>query len=369
MGVRRRRRRRLTVSALIVVLVGGGVAAGAIAVMRDLPAQATTFMSPAPRRRRLAAVRPTRRSPLPGALLVADRGNDRILLVTPGHRWLWHFPDQSDLARGVYLRFDDDAFVAPGGRAIVANEEDAHTIVSIDIRTHERVHLYGVPGVRGSGPGLLNTPDDAYPLAGGVVSVADAYNCRVLWIRAHRIIRQLGETGVCSHDPPISFGALNGDTPLPGGGVLVSEITGSWIDAVGAGGRVLYSFQAPVRYPSDPQPLPGGRILLADYSRPGAVVIVNHRGATLWRYQPGSGFGELDHPSLAIMLPNGNVAVNDDFRDRVIVIDPRTNRIVWIYGHTDHAGATPGYLRTPDGMDFVPLDKHGRPQWARVQHP
>jgi len=345
----------------VTLLAGAGGAAAGIAL---------TSESPAAKRPAAARVRPAprRRGPLPGALLIADRGNDRIILVTSGHRLLWHFPDHADLTRGVYLRFNDDAFVAPGGRAIVANEEEAHTIVSIDIRTHARVHLYGEPGVRGSGPGLLNTPDDAYPLRGGIVSVADAYNCRVLWIRGRRIVRQLVQTGVCVHNPPATFGSLNGDTPLPGGGVLVSEITGSWIDAVSATGRLLYSFQAPVRYPSDPQPLPGGRILIADYSRPGSVVIVNRRGATLWRYRPTSGFGELDHPSLAIMLPNGNIAVNDDFRDRVVVIDPSTSRIIWIYGHTDRGGSAPGYLHVPDGMDFVPLDARGRPQWGRVRH-
>lgn len=353
---------------MLLLLAGGGAAAAGVVLTNGSAPRRKSTAPPAPARpiRRKPLVR--NNGPLPGALLVADRGNNRIILVTPSHHWLWYFPNHADLARGVYLRFNDDAFVAPGGRSIVANEEEAHTIVSIDIRTHARVHLYGEPGVRGSGPGLLNTPDDAYPLPGGIVSVADAYNCRVLWIRAHQIVRQLGEAGACSHNPPATFGSLNGDTPLPGGGVLISEITGSWIDAVSAGGRLLYSFQAPVGYPSDPQPLSGGRILLADYSRPGAVVIVDHRGVVLWRYRPTSGFGMLDHPSLAIMLPNGNIAVNDDFRDRVVVIDPRTSRIVWIYGHTDHGGSAPGYLHVPDGMDFVPLDARGRPQWARVHH-
>jgi hypothetical protein len=363
-----KRRRRLIVASVVILLLGAGGAGAGIALTHG-GAAPRTLRDRASRtgaRQTKAAPRP---SPLPGALLIADRGNNRILLVTPRHRWLWRFPDPADRARGVILRFDDDAFVAPGGRTIVSNEEDADTIVSIDIATHGRVHLYGEPGVKGSGLGLLNTPDDAYPLPGGVVTVADAYNCRVLWIRAHRVIRQLGQTGVCHHDPPRTFGSLNGDTPLPGGGVIVSEITGSWIDAIAPNGRLLYSFRAPVRYPSDPQPLPGGRILIADYSKPGAVVIVNHDGTTLWRYRPTSGFGELDHPSLAIMLPNGNIAVNDDFRDRVVVIDPHTSRIVWIYGHTDQAGTKPGYLHLPDGMDFVPLNAHGRPQWARVHHP
>lgn len=306
--------------------------------------------------------------PLPGALLIADRGNDRIILVNPHHRTLWTFPTARDLARGVYLRFNDDSFVAPGGRTIVSNEEEAHTIVSINIRTHARVHLYGTPGVAGSGPNQLNTPDDAYPLPGGVISVADAYNCRVLWIKAHRIIRQLGQAGVCRHDPPYTFGGVNGDTPLPDGGVLVSEVPGGWIDNISASGHLRYAFQAPVHYVSDPQPLPGGRILVADYHHPGAVLIVNRHGTVLWRYRPSSAWAALDHPSLAIMLPNGNIAVNDDYRDRVVVINPKTQKIVWLYGHTDHAGTTPGYLNTPDGIDYVPLNTHGQPQWARVHH-
>jgi hypothetical protein len=307
--------------------------------------------------------------PLPGALLIADRGNNRILLVNPRGRVLWHFPDRRDLARGVYLRFNDDAFVGRGGRAIVANEEEAHTIVSIDVRTHHRIHLYGRPGVRGWSAGLLNTPDDAYPLPDGSTVVSDAYNCRVIWIRAHRIIRQIGTTRVCKHDPPRTLGAVNGNTPLIGGGVLVSEIPGHWVDEFGPGGALRWSVQAPVRYPSDPQPLAGGRVLLADYSNPGHVVIMNRRGTVLWRYGPASGPGRLDHPSLALMLPGNKIAVNDDYRHRVVVIDVHTRRIVWQYGHTGVPGIRPGYLHTPDGMDFVPLTAGGKPLWAAVHHP
>jgi hypothetical protein len=81
------------------------------------------------------------------------------------------------------------------------------------------------------------------------------------------------------------------------------------------------------------------------------------------------GPGALNHPSLALPLPNGNIAINDDYRHRVVVIDPRTNRIVWQYGHTDHPSRLRGFLNTPDGLDFVPLDPVGRPLWAAVHHP
>jgi hypothetical protein len=307
--------------------------------------------------------------PLPGALLIADRGNNRFLLVDAQHRVLWHFPTAADLARGIHLNFNDDGFVEPGGNAIVSNEEEAHTIVSIDIRTHARTHLYGTPGVRGSGPNELNTPDDAYVLPDGTLTVADAYNCRILFIRAHRIVRQIGRTAVCRHNPPYTLGAVNGDTPLKDGGVLVSEIQGSWIDDFARNGRLRWAVRAPVSYPSDPQMLPGGRILLADYANPGAALIIDTHGRVLWRYRPVAGWAALDHPSLAMMLPNGDIAINDDFRHRVVIVDPRRNAIVWQYGHAGAPGRSAGYLHTPDGLDFVPLGPGNTPLWSLVHHP
>ena len=367
------RRRRTRRRAFLALVLGLAAAAAAGAAWGDTDVLSggsddSAVLKPAAPAHRHRHRRVPRRA-LRGALLIADRGNDRILLVDPAHRIIWRFPTRGDLRRGLHLNFNDDSFVAAGGRTIVANEEQAHTVVSINVRTHRRIHLYGVPGVRGQTPGLLNTPDDAYPLPNGQVVVADAYNCRVVWILRHRIVRQLGRAGVCAHDPPRTFGAVNGDTPLRDGGMLISEIPGHWVDEIGPGGRLRWSIQAPVRYPSDPQMLPGGRILLADYSRPGHVVIMNRRGRVLWRYGPASGWGALDHPSLALPLPGGRIAVNDDYRDRVVVIDLRTKRIVWQYGHLDVPSARRGFLNTPDGLDFVPVDRRGRPLWAQVHHP
>ena len=166
-------------------------------------------------------------------------------------------------------------------------------------------------------------------------------------------MRQYGTTGVCRHDPPSFLGAVNGATPLRDGGTLVSEISGSWIDDIGPGGQLRWAVQAPVSYPSDPQPLPHGRILLADYARPGHVIIMDRHGHVLWRYGPASGPGELDHPSLAASFTPGLIAVNDDYRHRVVFISVRTRRIVWQYGHTGVPGRAPGYLDTPDGMAFL----------------
>jgi hypothetical protein len=67
----------------------------------------------------------------------------------------------------------------------------------------------------------------------------------------------------------------------------------------------------------------------------------------------------LDHPSLALPLRNGLIAINDDYRDRVVLVSLRTRRIVWQYGHTDVKGTRPGYLNTPDGMDLLPTSRLG----------
>jgi hypothetical protein len=313
--------------------------------------------------------RASKRTGLPGYLLVADRGNNRILIVNPAHRTVFSFPSAADLAAGRHLYFDDDVFVEPGGQFLISNEEEDHAIVQIGIANHSLKLLFGHPGNVGSDATHLNFPDDAYELTDGSFTVADAYNCRILFVQGGAIIRQYGQSGHCHHNPPTAFGPVNGDTPMPGGGVLVSEIPGSWIDGIGPNGTLQFSFQAPVAYPSDPQPLPGGRILLADYSNPGHVLILNDAGKVLWSYGPTQGDGRMDHPSLAMALPNGDIAVNDDYRDRVIVIDPRQHRIVWQYGHTDVSGTAPGYLNTPDGMDFIPAAANGSLDYAAVVHP
>lgn len=293
--------------------------------------------------------------PIPGYLLIADRGNNRLLLVDNHKRILWRYPAPGHTPSYPFY-FDDDAFFGPGLRSVISNQEDQHTIQIISFPAGRVLWHYGHPNIRGSAPGYLNTPDDAYLLPHGIVTVADAYNCRILYINhAKRIVLQIGQAGICRHDPPHSLTAVNGGTPLPGGGILVSEITGSWIDAFNPRGRLLWSLQAPVSYPSDPQWLGHGKIMLADYARPGHVLILTRTGRVLWRYGPPSGPGMLDHPSLALPIGHGLIAVNDDYRHRVILLSIPRHQIVWQYGHTDQPGRKPGYLNTPDGLDLLPF--------------
>jgi len=292
--------------------------------------------------------------PVPGYVLIADRNNDRILLVSPTGRVVWRFPRPGDLRAGQPFHDPDDAFFTPGFRGISINEEFNDQLALISLRTHRLVWTYGQAGVSGAANGQLSNPDDAYLLPDGLTTVADIGNCRVLWIdRAKRIVKEIGHAGRCVHDPPRSLGSPNGATPLPDGGILVTEI-GGWVDRIDARGRLVFSVRTPTTYPSDAQLLPDGNLLVAGFNTPGRVDEITTRGRVVWTYGPSSGPGALDRPSLAVRWPNGMIAVTDDWHHRVIVIDPRTKSIVWQYGHTGVASSAPGYLSKPDGLDLLP---------------
>ena len=236
---------------------------------------------------------------------------------------------------------------------IISNEEENEAIVELSYPSGRVIRSFGHPGVIGSGPGYFHEPDDAYLLRDGTVTVADAQNCRVLFLGPGQRSSQIGTTGSCVHDPPRSLGSPNGDTPLANGDVLVSEVNGSYVDELTRGGRLVWSTHLPIAYPSDPQQLGPDRYLVADYARPGGVYEFNRAGRILWSYHPASGAGMLDHPSLAERFPGGLIAVTDDYRDRVVLIDPKTKRIVWQYGRANHPGTGPDRLRIPDGFDLL----------------
>src|SRR5262249_32390714 len=170
--------------------------------------------APAEPAQRVFRLPPIRRGPLPGYLLIADRDNNRALIVSPTKQVVW---------QATNLRGPDDAFFTPGFNSIITNEEFNDTLTELSIPAKRKIWRYGHDAVPGSSPGYLDAPDDAYRLANGTTTVADIRNCRIVELsHAKRVVRVLG--GVCAHDPPHAFSSPNGDTPLPDGGLLVSEI-------------------------------------------------------------------------------------------------------------------------------------------------
>ena len=341
-------------------LVGGwrGQAVGQVLSARLRVASATSPSAPATSsvQAGAAVVRP-----FAGLLLVADRGNDRILVMGANKRIVWRYPARGLPAPPFHFSFPDDAFWVHGGHAILVNEEENDVLAEIAYPSGRTLWTYGHPGVAGTGSGHLHQPDDAYPLPGGGLVVADARNCRLLFFDPGGVpVRQIGTNGnpdvpgSCVHELPSRLGYPNGDTPLPDGSLLVSELRGGWIDQVDRYGKVKWAVQVPgIKLPSDPQRLGDGSYLAVDYETPGRVVRFDSTGHVLWQYFVRRGKGELSNPSLAVPLPNGLVAVNDDFNDRVVLIDPATNRVVWQYGRRGAPGTGFDQLDTPDGLDLL----------------
>src|SRR5207302_3389610 len=86
---------------------------------------------------RILGLPPIADGPVPGYVLIADRDNNRILLVSPSKQIVWRFPGP----RGAGASFGgpDDAFFTPRFRRIVTNEEFHDTIAQIDIRARRIV--------------------------------------------------------------------------------------------------------------------------------------------------------------------------------------------------------------------------------------
>lgn len=290
------------------------------------------------------------------SLLIADRGNDRLLVLSDTNKITWRYPNAHAPSPPGGFYFPDDAFFIRHGSAIISNQEENETIVEIAYPSGKLLFQYGHPRQPGDAPGYLDNPDDAYLLRDGDISVADPVNCRVLIIdpATKSVLHQIGTSRVCMHQPPNYLGSPNGDTPLADGNLLISEINGSWIDEYTTTGRLIWTVQLPsVSYPSDPQQLGPDRYLVADYTDPGAFVEFNRAGTILYRYAPRSGPGMLNSPSLVEQLPSGVLMANDDHNDRLVAIDPATGALVWQYGVDGVPGTAPGYLYKPDGFDIL----------------
>lgn len=290
--------------------------------------------------------------PLPYPIVIADRRNNRLIEIAPDKRIVWEFPSP---ALKIY-RGNDDVFFSPDGRRLMVNEEDNYDIHIVDYETRGLTWTFGAADTKGTKPGYFNYPDDAHLLADGKVVTADIRNCRIQFIdpETSTVIGQWGKEGTCKHDPPRFLAYPNGATPLDNGDILITEIPDAWITRMTREGKVVWSVRAPhVRYASDAFPTRDGQIIVADFSKPGRIVIFDPKTRKVtWEYAVPSGERMLNHPSLALELPTGDVVVNDDERHRVLVISRTTKEIVWQYGVTDTPGHAPGYLFYPDGMDI-----------------
>lgn len=346
--VERRDRRRVGLRRLVVLVVGVvAVVAIVLGIGTDPPSTAGRGASVAGAGSGpgyLAAGSP---GGLPGNILVADRNNDRLIILSP----------QGQTVSTKQIAGPSDAYFSPNGKSIFVTQHGAFDVARLGVVSGSVSYRYGHSGRPGPGDGYLHDPQTAQQLPDGRLLIADKSNCRILFVLppAHTASTVLGRPRSCAHDPPRFFSFPDAAFPTRGGGLVVSELVPAWVDLLNRDGTLRAALRVPgLSAPYDANQSSGGMLIATSHARPGAIEEFTTAGRVLWRYAPASGPAALGLPSLAVVVPGGDVLVCDSGNDRVVVIDPRRNTIVWQYGHTGRAGSGPGYLHTPDSAILVP---------------
>ena len=290
-------------------------------------------------------------SVLPANLLIADWGARRLLVVSPRGQIVWSYRAQPYQS----LFNPDYAFFNAAGDSIVISQESHSQVGQLDVVKKRFVYHYGHYGHAGSGVDYLHDPGVAIELSDGKIIVADIRNCRVAVLTPphHTQVHDYGHVGRCAHGPPRQLDNPVSAFPLRGGGLVITEL-GGYVDLISGAGKLTASVRVPgFKRPLAANEMTNGDLVAVDHTHPGAVEIFTKAGKLLWHYKVPAGKRELFDPSMALVLPDGNVLVSDDYNSRVIVIDRATKKIVWQYGHLHARSAANGYLYLPVGIDLV----------------
>lgn len=291
---------------------------------------------------------------LPLNVLIADTDNNRLVSVSPRGQLVWT-KSQSDPGA---------AFLSRTGRTVIIAERSQASVVMRRVDNGRVSYVYGRAGQPGSADNRLSDPQTAQETPTGEIVVADLGNCRVLYLAtsSDQPVSSLGAPGRCVHhvvSGPVTFAHPDAAFPTANGGIVVTEQRPAWVDVLSQNDTLRSAIALPrFSAPSDANEAGPNDIIVTDRTQPGKIAeLARATGAAVWTYAPTSGPGELDRPALARILPGGDVLVADSGNDRVIVIDPTNNKIVWQYGHTDTPGTEPGYLHNPGSVTLVPIGK------------
>jgi outer membrane protein assembly factor BamB len=285
-------------------------------------------------------------SALPGNILVADENNKRVVAITPAGQIVWQ----------TTLTEPSAAFPSTTAKSVLVTEHSHFEVLQVSVNNGKILYHYGRGGVSGSGADRLHDPNTAQFLANKRILIADKSNCRVLMVLppSHHNVKALGHAGDCAHNPPHSLRYPTSAFPTPDGGLVVTEVDPGWVDLLSGTDTLVKAIKLPIlTSPEGANETSSGDLIAVNHTHPGAVVEFTTAGKVLWTYDPKSGAGELYNPTLAEVLPDGNVLVSDSRNDRVIVIDQSTKKIIWQYGYTGKPAAAGGYLHTPDSAVLV----------------
>ena len=259
-----------------------------------------------------------------GNTLIAEFGNHRVIEVTPTGDMEWHYGTEGLAGSGPgELDCPVDAERLASGNTLITDSKN-HRVIEVDTGGNI-VWQYG-NGTPGAGINQLSYPMDAERLASGNTLITDEHNCRIIEVITSDYDTAKENSGFSAESIEWQYGTTG---------------------VSGSGANEL-------NFPKEADRLANGNTLIADY-RNHRVVEVNASGGIVWQYgtgspdEPGSGLNELNNPTDAERLPNGNTLITDFSNNRVIEVrtssyDPHClgfepYAIVWQYDCTRPADA------------------------------
>ena len=227
----------------------------------------------------------------------------------------------------------------PNGNMLIT-EYGNNTIIEVN-PAGGKVWQYG-DGTAGSGSGQLNSPIDAERLSNNTL-ITDSNNHRVIEIgSAGTIVWEMNATDGLSF--PWDAERLSDDN------TLITDKHNNRVIEVDNAGNTVWAMTG-LNHPEDAERLSNNNTLIADY-RNHRVIEVNSAGGIVWQYgtgspdEPGSGPNELNNPTDAERLPNGNTLIADYSNHRVIEVTS-ARKIIGQYGTSGVAGSGENQLNHP----------------------
>lgn len=236
------------------------------------------------------AVYPESAERLPnGNTLIADTGNDRVVIVDPDAAIAWNTSGIA-LSDGSTLSGPCDArAVPPSGRTLIT-DRDNHRVLEIG-PGGTVFWQFGQTGIPGAGGTRTSSPSSAERLTTGETLIADTGNDRVLEVSAGLVVQWVG-TG---------FDAPTDADRLSTGCTLVTDVGSRRIVERDATATCDWEFARELRDPREADRLADGHALIADDER---ILETDGDTTVIWCYTGPSNYQEvlIENPTSGVTL-------------------------------------------------------------------
>jgi outer membrane protein assembly factor BamB len=230
--------------------------------------------------------------------------DNRVFIVGPNGNIIWQYGSAGVTGDGpnqlntpVQSLFLVSFPQHPGPHVLIADQGNQR-IILVNMN-HQIEWQYGTTGVSGAGPNQLNSPNSAEVLANGHILIADESNNRVIEVRPDlQIVKQFTAQGTVS-------GAAFASR-LPNGDTLISDSNNNRIVEVNGNDQVVWQYVTNTQSGSNSAPLPtrgirlqNGDTLISDQFNDRVIEVTKARKIVFDQGQlnaPGNGFNELNGP-------------------------------------------------------------------------